>query len=80
VRAINGSGRSPQALSMELLQRAGLEVRNDRIADPLHAINVTVPGACAGWCDAAERHGRLGLAALLAPAIALAENGVALER
>jgi gamma-glutamyltranspeptidase/glutathione hydrolase len=36
---------------------------------------VTVPGAVAGWAALAERFGRLGLDALLADAIAAAENG-----
>ena len=40
-----------------------------------HAHTVTVPGACAGWCDLIERHGRLPMAAILAPAIRLAEEG-----
>ena len=77
VSAVNGSGRSPVALSLEGLARAGIAVRADRIADPCHAVNVTVPGAAAAWCDVLERHGRLGLAAALAPAIALAEEGFA---
>jgi gamma-glutamyltranspeptidase/glutathione hydrolase len=37
--------------------------------------SVTVPGAVAGWAALAERFGRLGLDALLADAIAAAENG-----
>src|SRR5581483_744719 len=40
--------------------------------------SVTVPGAVAGWSQLAERHGRLGLDRCLAPAIDLAERGVAL--
>ena len=34
-----------------------------------------MPGACAGWCDLIERHGRLPLKDALAPAIRLAEEG-----
>src|SRR5512145_2528545 len=37
--------------------------------DPYHAHCVTVPGACAGWCDLIERHGSLPLRVSLAPAI-----------
>ena len=33
---------------------------------------MTVPGACAGWCDLVDRHGSLPLRRILAPAIALA--------
>src|SRR5207247_5120879 len=43
ITALNGSGRAPAALSIELLRKQGL--------DPLpahHAHAVTVPGACAG--------------------------------
>ncbi|MBI4771015.1 MAG: gamma-glutamyltransferase, partial [Chloroflexi bacterium] len=39
------------------------------------AHTITVPGACGGWCDLLEAHGRLGRAAVLAPAIRLAEEG-----
>jgi len=36
---------------------------------------VTVPGACAGWCDLVGRHGSLPLSEVLRPAIRLAEDG-----
>ncbi len=39
------------------------------------ALAVAVPGALAGWCEAASAHGRLPLADLVAPAIRLAEQG-----
>ena len=39
------------------------------------ALAVTVPGAAAAWADTVSRHGRLPLAEVLAPAIALAEEG-----
>src|SRR5262249_60619543 len=42
---------------------------------PESAHTVTVPGACAGWCDLLERHGSLPRATVLAPAIRLAEEG-----
>jgi gamma-glutamyltranspeptidase/glutathione hydrolase len=71
VSALNGSGRAPRALSLERLVREGF-----RAGPPqFHAHTVTVPGACAGWCDLLARHGRLSLPALLAPAIELAERG-----
>ncbi len=38
---------------------------------------IAVPGALAGWCEAANTHGRLPLADLVAPAIRLAEQGFA---
>ena len=40
--------------------------------------SVTVPGAVAGWAELAERYGRHGLDACLAPAIAIAERGYAI--
>lgn len=71
VSALNGSGRAPAALSLDRLKTAGFE--ND--LPPYHPYTVTVPGACAGWCDLVDRHGRLSLSQILAPAIRLAEEG-----
>src|SRR5260221_13609479 len=70
VSGLNGSGRAPAALSVELLERQGLLP-----LPPHHAHAVTVPGACAGWCDLVDRQGSLPLRRILAPAIALAEEG-----
>ena len=68
VGAVNGSGRSPRALTLELAGgRAGF--------DPQGPHAVTVPGAIAGWVDTVERFGRMPMADVLAPAIALAEGG-----
>ncbi len=71
IHALNGSGRSPAALNLDKLQREGLA---DELP-PYHPYTITVPGACAGWCDLVERHGRLSLSEILAPAIRLAEQG-----
>ncbi len=71
VSALNGSGRAPAALTIERLAGEGIEGEIPRF----HAHSVTVPGACAAWCDLAGRHGRLPLDRLLAPAIRLAEDG-----
>ena len=73
VSALNGSGRAPAALSLERLRRAGFGPASP--LPPFHAYTITVPGACAGWCDLVERFGSLPLADLLAPAIRLAEQG-----
>ena len=71
VTALNGSGRTPRALTLEALAGEGIEGEI-----PLyHAHSVTVPGACAGWFDLIERHGRLTMPDILAPAIELAERG-----
>lgn len=71
VTALNGSGRAPSALTLERLQREGLGEN----LPPFHPYTVTVPGACAGWCDLRERHGTLAMSEILAPAIRLAEEG-----
>jgi gamma-glutamyltranspeptidase/glutathione hydrolase len=75
VTALNGSGRAPAALTIELIRKQGLENQRAEIADPFHAHTVTVPGACAGWCDLVARHGSMPLGKTLAPAIRLAEAG-----
>ena len=70
ISALNGSGRSPAALTLDRLQREGYAEM-----PPFHPYTITVPGACAAWCDLVERHGRLPISAGLAPAIRLAEEG-----
>ncbi|HJX40992.1 MAG TPA: gamma-glutamyltransferase, partial [Anaerolineales bacterium] len=71
ITSLNGSGRAPAGLTLELLQQRGLR----QALPPFHALTVTVPGACAAWCDLMERHGRLPLAEVLGPAAELAERG-----
>lgn len=71
VSALNGSGRAPAALTIERLQRDGFSPE----LTPYHPYTITVPGACAGWCDLLARFGSLPLAQILAPAIHLAEEG-----
>lgn len=70
VTALNGSGRAPSGLTLERLKKEGLDVM-----PPFHPYTVTVPGACAGWCDLIERHGTLPISEILIPAIRLAEEG-----
>jgi gamma-glutamyltranspeptidase / glutathione hydrolase len=71
ISALNGSGRAPAALTLECVQQAGI---SDSLP-PLHPYAITVPGACAGWCDLIEKFGRLPMQQILAPAIRLAEEG-----
>lgn len=71
VSAINGSGRSPHSLSIERLKNEGYKSS----LPPYHPYNVTVPGACAMWCDLSAQLGSLPLTQILAPAIRLAEEG-----
>ena len=61
-----GSGADPQRLRAE--GHAAMPFRGDVRA-------ATVPGCVDGWCALLERHGRLGRAAVLAPARRLAEDG-----
>jgi gamma-glutamyltranspeptidase/glutathione hydrolase len=71
VRALNGSGRSAAALTMDRVEAEGL---TGRLPDQ-HAYAVTVPGAAAAWADVVRTLGRLPLADVLAPAIRLAAEG-----
>jgi gamma-glutamyltranspeptidase / glutathione hydrolase len=71
VYALNGSGRAPQRLTLDRLRREGLGEE----LPPYHPYTITVPGACAAWCDIIERFGRLSMTEVLAPARRLAEEG-----
>lgn len=75
VLGLNGSGRSPQSLTLDLLREEGFDENNP--LPPVHAHLVTVPGAAAGWCDTISLFGskKLSLAEILQPAIDLAERG-----
>ena len=69
IHALNGSGRSPRAATIEAAHAAGLAEM------PVHGPwTVTVPGAIRSWGDAHARFGRLKWADLLAPAIDLADG------
>jgi gamma-glutamyltranspeptidase/glutathione hydrolase len=71
ISALNGSGRAPAKLNLELLAQEGYSSE----LPPFHPHTVTVPGACAGWCDLVNSFGRLPMDDVLTPAISLAENG-----
>lgn len=76
VRGLNGSGRSPAALTRE-------RALNDFAGAPKpatfiprdHGHAVTVPGTVAGWADALDAWGTLPLAKVLEPVITLAKEG-----
>lgn len=71
VSALNGSGRAPASLTLE-------RIKEDGFGEELpsrHPYAITVPGACAAWCDTVERFGKLPMAEVLSPAIQLAEGG-----
>ncbi|WP_051249801.1 gamma-glutamyltransferase family protein [Maridesulfovibrio zosterae] len=71
VWALNGSGKSPQNLSLEKITAMGIKKELPK----RHALTVNVPGAFAMWCDMIERHGSLPLAKIFSPAIRYAMQG-----
>lgn len=71
VTALNGSGRSSQKLTLDVLKKEGF----GQGIPAFHAHAVTVPGAAAGWCDTVDTLGRLDMGTVLTPAIRLAEDG-----
>ncbi|XP_075057995.1 glutathione hydrolase-like YwrD proenzyme [Mixophyes fleayi] len=75
VYGLNGSGRCPGTLSLEVLNQQGYD--DDNPLPPTHAHNVTVPGAAAAWADTVSLFGsqELSLGEILQPAIELAEFG-----
>ena len=75
VCALDASGPSSRHADAGQLLRSGFQAVPSR-----SAFAVTVPGAVDGWVRAIERFGTLDLPALVAPAAALAEGGVAASR
>jgi gamma-glutamyltranspeptidase / glutathione hydrolase len=70
---LNASGWAPKSMSIESLKAKGMV---DEI--PATGIDsVTVPGAVAGWDALRQRFGKLAMAEDVAPAVALAEKGIA---
>ena len=67
---LNGSGRSPRALTLGYFRGQGIEQVPG--SGPL---SVSVPGAVDGWFALHERFGRLPIAEILAPAVDYANNG-----
>ncbi|PWJ14493.1 gamma-glutamyltransferase family protein [Jannaschia seohaensis] len=71
VEALNGSGRAPSATDPAALRAAGHATVPVDTPDA-----VTLPGAVDAFCTLSERHGKLGLDAVLAPVIPYFEQGV----
>jgi gamma-glutamyltranspeptidase/glutathione hydrolase len=67
---LNGSGRSPQSLSLQYFKEQGMDS-----IPPRGPLPVSVPGAVDGWFELHGRYGRLPMNEVLAPAIAYAEHG-----
>ncbi|QBD78028.1 gamma-glutamyltransferase [Ktedonosporobacter rubrisoli] len=69
--ALNGSGRAPTAMTPEYFASRNIHELPQR--GPL---SINVPGAVDGWFEAQMRFGSLSMESILAPAIALAEEGM----
>jgi gamma-glutamyltranspeptidase/glutathione hydrolase len=74
LHGLNGSGRAPGALSLEVVQEAA-----DGVMPARGWLPVTVPGAPAAWRDLHARFGRLSFGQLFEPAIRYAEEGYPLS-
>jgi len=76
VKALNGSGRAPAALTLDKARELGIKGREIPFLD----INAaTVPGCAAVWCDTIELlgSGKVSMQDVLEPAIRMAEAGCA---
>ncbi|MDZ4718479.1 MAG: gamma-glutamyltransferase [Roseiflexaceae bacterium] len=70
VRALNGSGGAPMALTPAIFAERGLTA-----VPSLGMLPVTVPGTIDAWATLLAQHGTMTLAQVLAPAIEYAERG-----
>ncbi len=71
IHALNGSGRAPAALDAAALRQRGEKTVPLRSADA-----VTIPTAIDAFCHLSDSVGKIGLDAVLQPAIQYAEQGV----
>jgi gamma-glutamyltranspeptidase / glutathione hydrolase len=69
---INASGWAPKGMTLENFKAKGYKAVPSKGID-----SATVPGAVAGWDALHRRFGKVSLAQDLAPAISLAEKGIA---
>nr|MDO8111333.1 gamma-glutamyltransferase [Candidatus Sigynarchaeota archaeon] len=72
VFGVNGSGRAPAGLTIDVALSAGIKGNSIPSSSP-HS--VTIPGAAAGWVDTVEKHGKLSIKEVLEPAIRIATQG-----
>ncbi|KAL2857213.1 gamma-glutamyltranspeptidase family protein [Aspergillus pseudoustus] len=78
VHGLNGSGRAPRGLSLDIARsQLGLSPGESGRIPLSSVLAVTTPGAAAGWVDTVQRFGsgKLSLEEILNPAIRLAEDG-----
>src|SRR5512145_625278 len=70
VRALNASGRAPAAATLDEFRRRKLD------AIPYRGeLSISVPGVVDGWNELLSKHGTIGLAKALEPAIRYARDG-----
>jgi gamma-glutamyltranspeptidase/glutathione hydrolase len=74
VRALNASGRSPAAATVEEFKKRGLDSIPYR-----GELSVSVPGVVDGWSELLAKHGTITLEKALAPAIRYARDGYAVS-
>lgn len=67
---LNGSGRSPQSLTLDYFKENGYES-----IPAFGPLPVSVPGAVDGWFELHEKFGKLPMSEVLAPAIQYANEG-----
>jgi gamma-glutamyltranspeptidase / glutathione hydrolase len=67
---LNASGRSPEGLSIDYFLENGYEMIPQR-----GALSVSVPGTVDGWFELHGKFGKIGMDAILSPAIDYARNG-----
>jgi gamma-glutamyltranspeptidase/glutathione hydrolase len=72
VEGLNGSGRSPRGLNLQTVRSRAVK----GLIPSFGAISVSVPGAVDAWWTLHQRYGKLPWKDLLAPAAALAREGV----
>ena len=70
LKGFNGSGRAPQAISIDKVKARGHETM-----PKFGIIPITIPGAVKLWADVHESYGKLPFESVLAPAIRLAIEG-----
>jgi len=66
----NGTGRSPMALTADLVK----DLPGHKIPER-HALSVTTPGVVRGWSDLHQRYGKLPWRRLFEPAVSVARDG-----
>ncbi|MBL8842997.1 MAG: gamma-glutamyltransferase [Planctomycetes bacterium] len=71
---LNGSGRSPRALTLEVLQAELAKLGRTTIPSR-GLLPISVPGAVDGWFELHAKFGKLPMSAVLAPAIRYATEG-----